>query len=72
MQRAYMIRRYSDDAVRSFVEDYEHDFGVQVSLDDACRVLVLFDAFHDLLVKYDEGLAGDVPPYQILADLLNR
>ena len=55
-----MVRKNALYEVEALMDDYERDFGVRVSFEDADRMLTLYDELADLLCRYMEEDNGEI------------
>jgi hypothetical protein len=56
-----MEYRPSLEEVTSFIDDFREDFGVTVPLEDAERILILYEELAGLFEEYSDG---EMPLYQ--------
>lgn len=54
---------YSEWAIEGLIKDYRHDFGVDLSRDDAIRMMILFDMLAEVFEKYEEEVGDDAPAF---------
>ena len=50
--------------VQDLIRDYEHDFGIRMSYEDAERILVLYEELCELFAKNSVG--EPIPPHHFL------
>lgn len=54
--------KYSDHVIGEMINDYRHDFGVQLSVEDAVRMMILTDMLAEVFEKYEDDVE-DMPAF---------
>ena len=55
--------KYSDHVIGEMINDYRHDFGVQLSVEDAVRMMILTDMLSEVFEKYEDEAGQDMPAF---------